>query len=238
MVLSDGGEAIDHDKGVVALFEGDFEALADIGKVNLILVELVLVEVGLAEVIERGRHIVAAGGVVAGEGCCINTAPLLSLFVEIYRNIEAVNVGWVRQGICRPRAARKGKKCRLGQGNVVGAQSRGPLGAWGKKMLYFFVMPWTLAQIWWMGQLSNVCGVCAAAAEKRSSFAGRLDNRGASHVQAARRWWGCDACKTPLEAPEKNGCLRCASRGGEQYCPSVLPSFISSPSTIGSSSNP
>jgi hypothetical protein len=56
LLLVDLGQTIDDDKGIEALLQLYFVFLAEIRDINLILIELILVEVSLAEVIERRRH--------------------------------------------------------------------------------------------------------------------------------------------------------------------------------------
>lgn len=60
LVFGDCREAVNDDKVVVTLVESDFIFLAKIGEVQVILIEFLVVEVGLAKLFEtssrRGRH--------------------------------------------------------------------------------------------------------------------------------------------------------------------------------------
>lgn len=60
LVFGDCGEAVNDDKVVVTLVESDFILLAQIREVQVIFIEFLVVEVGLAKLFEtsgrRGRH--------------------------------------------------------------------------------------------------------------------------------------------------------------------------------------
>lgn len=56
LLLVDGGQAVDDDKGVVTLIELDLIFLAEIRDVDLIDIEILVVEVLIAEVVEGRRH--------------------------------------------------------------------------------------------------------------------------------------------------------------------------------------
>lgn len=65
LFFGDCRKAVDDDKMVVTLVKSDFILLAKVGKVQVILIEFLLVEVGLAKLFEtssRGRH--------AGQSIC------------------------------------------------------------------------------------------------------------------------------------------------------------------------
>lgn len=66
LLLGDLGQAVDNDKVVIALVESNLVLLAQVGDVDLILIELVIVEVGLAEVVE-GRSWRRHAGWLLGE---------------------------------------------------------------------------------------------------------------------------------------------------------------------------
>jgi hypothetical protein len=56
LLFVDLGQAVDDDEGVVALLELDLIFFAEIGNVDLVHVEVLLVEVFLAQMVERRRH--------------------------------------------------------------------------------------------------------------------------------------------------------------------------------------
>jgi hypothetical protein len=57
LLLVDLGQTIDNHKGVVTLFQLHLILLTEIRDIDLILIELFLVQVGLTEMFESGRHV-------------------------------------------------------------------------------------------------------------------------------------------------------------------------------------
>jgi hypothetical protein len=56
LVLGNDGQTVDDDEVVVARVELDLIFLAQVGDVDFFLIVLVVIEVGLAQVLESGRH--------------------------------------------------------------------------------------------------------------------------------------------------------------------------------------
>lgn len=57
LVLGDLGKAVDDHKRVVAMLQLDLETLAQVRGIDLVIVELVIVEVCLAQMLKSRRHI-------------------------------------------------------------------------------------------------------------------------------------------------------------------------------------